>query len=374
MTDFAVASVQTSPPKARLILEDGSIFKGVSFGYPISRAGEVVFNTGMVGYPETLTDPSYFGQILVLTYPLIGNYGVPAHRMSGGILEHLESRRIQVQGLIVAGASEEFSHWNSHRSLSRWLQAQKVPALSGVDTRTLTRKLREKGTMLGKIEFDGQSIPFYDPDQDNLVQKVSIRKARTYGSGKLTIALLDCGCKENIVRSLLLRQVRVIRLPWDYDLRQIEFDGLVISNGPGNPKMCRKVILQIRRLMFQNRPMLGICLGHQLMALAAGANTFKLKYGHRGQNQPVQEKAHHRCFVTSQNHGFAVDGHTLPDDWETWFVNLNDGTNEGMRHRERPFMSVQFHPEAAPGPVDTGFVFDEFLAMVRSGSSRRDRE
>ncbi len=370
---MAVLSVlSTSPPlKARLILEEGSVFEGISFGYPISRAGEVVFNTGMVGYPEALTDPSYFGQILVLTYPLIGNYGVPADRQQNGILQHFESRRIQVQGLIVASDSEEFSHWSSYRSLRRWLQAQKVPALSGVDTRTLTRKLREKGTMLGKIEFPNQPITFYDPDQENLVRKVSIRRVRTYGNGQFKIVLLDCGCKENILRSLLAHDVQVLRVPWDYDLRRLDFDGLVVSNGPGNPKMCRKTILQIRRVMEQNRPMLGICLGHQLMALAAGANTFKLKYGHRGQNQPVQEKGNHRCFITSQNHGFAVDIRTLPDDWDTWFINLNDGTNEGMRHRERPFISVQFHPEASPGPVDTRFVFNAFMEIVQE--ERRHR-
>ncbi len=351
--------------KARLILEDGSVFEGFSFGYPASRAGEVVFNTGMVGYPETMTDPSYLGQIVVFTYPLIGNYGVPPQQRDGGVHRFLESQRIQVQGIVVSDYSPEYSHWNSRRSLGEWLFSQKIPALSGIDTRSLTRKLREKGTMLGKIEFDDQPVDFYDPNKENLVARVSTRNVRQYGNGTHTVVLVDCGEKENILRHLLQRQVQVIRVPWDYDFTTLEYDGVVISNGPGDPKMCRPTILNIRKAFDLGKPMFGICLGHQLMALAAGANTYKLKYGHRGQNQPVQASDTGHCYITSQNHGFAVDNKTLPDDWQVWFTNLNDGTNEGIRHREKPFFSTQYHPEAAPGPVDTTFIFDEFVKQVQ---------
>ncbi len=352
------------PTPARLILEDGSVFEGFSFGYPQSRAGEVVFNTGMVGYPETMTDPSYLGQIVVFTYPLIGNYGVPPQQRDGGVHRHLESQKIQVQGIIVSDYSEDFSHWNARRSLQNWLYSQKIPALTGIDTRTLTRKLREAGTMLGKIEFEDQPVDFYDPNKENLVARVSTRKIRYYGEGNHTIVLVDCGEKENILRHLLQRNVRVIRVPWDYDFTQLEYDGVVISNGPGDPKMCRPTILHIRKAYQDEKPMFGICLGHQLMALAAGADTYKLKYGHRGQNQPVQASDTGKCYITSQNHGYAVDNKTLPDDWLVWFTNLNDGTNEGIRHRQKPFFSTQYHPEAAPGPVDTTFIFDEFVGQV----------
>ncbi len=351
--------------KARLLLEDDSVFDGLSFGYRQSVAGEVVFNTGMMGYPETLTDPSYTGQILTLTYPLIGNYGVPSERAVRQLSRQLESGRIRVTGLLVSDYSQEYNHWNSRQSLSQWLVRHQVPALCDIDTRELTKKLREKGTMLGKIVFNSDDIGFYDPNLDNLMEQVSIRKPILYGDGDITIALLDCGCKHNIIHSLLRRGVRVHRLPWDYDLSGLKFDGLVISNGPGDPKMCRRTILQIRNTMERNIPVFGICLGNQLMALAAGANTYKLKYGHRSQNQPVMDVNTRRCLVTSQNHGFAVDNNTLPDEWVPWFINLNDGTNEGIHHVSGRFMSVQFHPEASPGPVDAEYLFDNFLQVVR---------
>lgn len=351
--------------KARLVLEDGSVFEGLSIGDQHSVAGEVVFNTGMMGYPETLSDPSYTGQILTLTYPLIGNYGVPSEKAVRQLSRQLESVRIHISGLLVSDYSQEYNHWNSRQSLSRWLVRHQVPALCDLDTRELTKKLREKGSMLGKIVFDHERIEFYDPNLDNLVEKVSIQKPLIYGEGDITIALLDCGCKHNIMHSLLKRGVRIHRLPWDYDLSGLDFDGLVISNGPGDPKMCRRTILQIRNTIEKDIPVFGICLGHQLMALATGANTYKLKYGHRSQNQPVMDVVSKKCLVTSQNHGFAVDNKTLPDEWTLWFVNLNDDTNEGIRHQSGRFMSVQFHPEASPGPVDAAYLFDDFLKVVR---------
>jgi len=352
--------------QARLVLEDGTFFQGVSFGYERSVAGEVVFNTGMTGYPETLSDPSYKGQILTLTFPLQGNYGVPDQKTSADLSTKFESGAVQISALLVSDYSAEYHHWDSRQSLGTWLKRARVPALSGIDTRALTKKLRERGTMLGKIEFRDKKIDFYDPNLDNLVQQVSINEPLEYGSGKTKIALIDCGCKHNIINSLLARHVRLIRVPWDYPLDQLHFDGLVISNGPGDPKSCRQTILQIRQTIARDIPLFGICLGHQLLALAAGANTYKLKYGHRSQNQPVIELNSRRCLITSQNHGFAVDNATLPDEWSPWFVNLNDDTNEGIRHISGRFRSVQFHPEASPGPVDAGYLFDDFLKMVRS--------
>ncbi|GAB4363815.1 MAG: glutamine-hydrolyzing carbamoyl-phosphate synthase small subunit [Calditrichia bacterium] len=347
------------------MLEDGTVYEGFSFGYPAATAGEVVFNTGMVGYPETFSDPSYFGQILVLTYPLIGNYGMPAKKKESNLAKGLESERLQIKGIIVSDISCEYSHWNAGKSLAETLMTQKIPALRGIDTRALTKKLREKGTLLGKIVFYGKETDFFDPDRENLVRYVSVARPIRYGTGDIRLALLDCGCKHNIIRSLLQRGVEVLRLPWDHDLSREKFHALLISNGPGNPKMYRQTILQIHQAMNRNIPMLGICLGHQLMALATGANTYKLKYGHRSQNQPVIEENSRRCLITSQNHGFAVDQRTLPAEWLPWFTNLNDGTNEGIRHVSDRFMGVQFHPEAMPGPMDAGYIFDEFLKIAR---------
>ena len=348
-----------------LVLEDGSRYLGYSFGYPKSTAGEVVFNTGMVGYPETLTDPSYYGQLLVFTYPLIGNYGIAANKSENHLNFTFESSKVQIFGLIVSDYSDEYSHHSASKSLGNWLIRQKIPALSGIDTRALTKKLREKGTLLGKILFDNDSIDYYDPNSENLVEYVSPQKPYLYGTGDHRLILMDCGCKHNILHSLIQRGVEVLRVPWNYDFSKEKFDGLVISNGPGNPKMCRRAIHFIRNTISKNIPVFGICLGNQLLALASGANTYKLKYGHRSQNQPVMEVDTNRCLITSQNHGFAVDANTLPVDWEPWFVNLNDGTNEGIRHRSGLFMSVQFHPEASPGPVDANFLFDKFLKLIK---------
>jgi len=349
---------------ARLVLEDGTEFLGRSFGSPHSAAGEVVFNTAMTGYPESLTDPSYKGQILVATYPLIGNYGVPDMVMVDGLAEHFESEKLQVTGLVIADYSFNYSHWNAAKSLSQWLVEQQVPGISGIDTRALTKTIREKGAMLGKIMID-RDPGFYDPNRHNLAAQVSVAAPVTYGNGKYKILLVDCGSKNNIIRCLLRRNTTVYRVPWDYPLDATGFDGVLLSNGPGDPKMCEVTIEHTAHLLRGRTPVFGICLGSQIMALAGGADTYKLKYGHRSHNQPVRMEGTDRCFITSQNHGYAIDTRTLGPDWKPWFTNLNDQTCEGIRHSTGPFISVQFHPEASAGPVDTEFLFDEFMEMVR---------
>lgn len=349
---------------ARLILEDGFTCSGAPFGWSGSIAGEVVFNTGMVGYPESLTDPSYRGQILVLTYPLIGNYGVPAEEPGSGISRLFESDRVQIAGLIVSDLSGEFSHWNAARSLEDWLREHMVPGLAGIDTRMLTQRLRTSGSMLGKLLCGKEDVQFRDPNAENLVSQVSIDKPRHYGKGRKRVVLIDCGCKNGIVRSLLARNVQVMVVPWDWAADTEDADGVVISNGPGDPRKVEATVATARRLMEKGLPTFGICLGSQVLALAAGAETYKLKYGHRSQNQPCVLVGTKRCFITSQNHGYAVNEESLPADWVPWFFNANDGTNEGIRHRSRPFMGVQFHPEACPGPVDTNSLFDDFIAVL----------
>jgi carbamoyl-phosphate synthase small subunit len=325
----------------------------------------------MSGYPESLTDPSYQGQILVLTYPLIGNYGVPPMTIEQNLLKYYESENIHISGLIISEYSFESSHWNAWKSLSNWLIEQQIPAIGGVDTRALTKILREKGSMPGKIEFSGQSVEFTDPNERNLVDEVSTRDVITYGSGKYKIALVDCGVKFNIIRKLLERDTTVIRVPWDYDFITLDYDGLFISNGPGDPKKCTATIKNISKALQQDKPIFGICLGNQLMALAAGGDTFKLKYGHRSHNQPVLLKGTNRCFITSQNHGFATRYESLGKEWEELFININDQTNEGIKHKSKPFFSTQFHPEASSGPTDTDFLFDEFIDMIRKTGDRR---
>lgn len=351
---------------ASLVLEDGTVFRGKSFGYEGPAAGEVVFNTAMTGYPESLTDPSYEGQILVTTFPLQGNYGVPApDRGTPSLSDSFESERIHCRGLICQDYSWEASHWKSGRTLAQWLVDEKIPAIYDIDTRALTKHLRENGSMLGKIIVDGcGDTEFYDPNRENLVAKTSCSDVAEYGDGQKTVVLVDCGVKHNIVRCLVRRGVKVIRVPWDYDFNTIAYDGLFISNGPGNPDMADVTIANIRRALLGDKPICGICMGNQLLALAAGAKTFKLKYGHRSHNQPVRQTGTDRCFVTSQNHGFAVDTDSLPADWDALYVNLNDGTNEGIRHKSKPFFSAQFHPEASSGPKDTEFIFDDFVALL----------
>ena len=349
----------------KVVLEDGSEFIGKSFGAPESVAGEVVFNTAMTGYPESLTDPSYKGQILVLTYPLIGNYGVPVSEEIGGILKYYESDKIHISGLVISDYSFDYSHWNAEGSLAGWLKENKVPGIFGIDTRALTKKLREKGTMLGKIVVNDKDVEWYDPNVNNLVAAVSTKKKEVYGDGKYKVLLVDCGVKNNIIRHFLEKDTTVIRVPWDTDLSEEEYDGLFISNGPGDPKMCIKTIKQLEIAIDEDTPVFGICLGNQLLSLASGADTYKLKYGHRSHNQPVLKVGTNRAYITSQNHGFAVDNDTLGDEWEPLFININDQTNEGMKHKTKPIFSTQFHPEASGGPTDTAFLFDEFIAMIK---------
>ena len=343
----------------KIFLEDGTLFEGESFGAPKTVSGEVVFNTGMTGYVESLTDPSYAGQILVCTYPLIGNYGVPDKKF-------FESEKIQVAGLVVAEYSGNYSHHAAEKSLGEWLKESGVPAITGVDTRALTKKLREHGVMLGQLSNGKAPKKFTDPNEENLVARVSIRNRKVYGNGPIKIIAVDCGMKENIVRSMTRPETTLIRVPWDYDFTTEEYDGLLLSNGPGDPTMCAATITNIRKAMSEGKPILGICLGNQLLALAAGARTYKLKYGHRSQNQPCLDASTGRCYITSQNHGYAVDAKSLPPDWEEWFTNANDGSNEGIRHKTKPWRSVQFHPEASPGPTDTAWNFDEFLKSLKT--------
>ena len=366
---------------ARLILEDGSEFVGWSFGKPRSQAGEVVFATGMTGYPQSLTDPSFRGQILVCTYPLVGNYGVPLDSNGGTILDrrgipvHFESERIQISGLVVSEACDEPSHHSSSSSLSDWLDKSNVPGIAGIDTRALTERLREHGVMRGKILVEGSRDVSYDSGElSNPVADVSPESITNYpapptdGKRAPRVVLIDCGAKANIIRCLLARKVEVIRVPWNHDLGGLDYDGVFLSNGPGDPKACGKTIATVRRTIAGRKPVFGICLGNQLMALAAGADTYKLPYGHRSQNQPCVELGTKRCYITSQNHGFAVRGDTLPRGWEPWFVNGNDGTIEGIRATEGPFCAVQFHPEGCPGPRDTEFLIDRFIAQVRQSA------
>ncbi len=368
---------------AVLILSDGTRFPGRSFGFEGSTSGEVVFNTAMTGYPESLTDPSYEGQILVTTFPQLGNYGVPPQDGASGLSRYLEGSRIHCRAIVAQDYAFHHSHWLASEPLDQWLRNKRVPGLFGVDTRALAKHLRHHGSMLGKIIVEGCGEPeLYDPNAHNLIAATSCDQAVVFGTdgstqplgnpeelapdadGRKTVVLVDCGIKHNIIRCLLRRGVRVVRVPWDYDFNRIPKDGLFISNGPGNPEFATATIDHLRTAFKDGKPICGICMGNQLMAKAAGAATYKLKYGHRSHNQPVRMLGTERCFITSQNHGFAVDNETLPADWEPLFVNMNDGTNEGIRHRTLPYFSAQFHPEASSGPRDTEFIFDDFVKML----------
>ena len=417
--------------EARLILNDGSVFTGWSFGAEADVSGEVVFNTAMTGYPESLTDPSYAGQILVTTFPLIGNYGVPnTGNGDNGLPLFMESDRIHVKALVVADYSDTYSHWNANESLASWLKRENIPAITGIDTRRLTKVLREHGVMMGRISLTPDPSPKGEGSEDtqdygsvNWVEKVSCKEVITYqpnttavANSKLSarpngtldpsrtlnsqlkrVVLVDCGVKANIIRCLIKRGIEVIRVPWDYDFNQLEFDGLFLANGPGDPEQCGKTVEHIRKFLSSPnvRPCMGICLGNQLLARAAGAKTYKLKYGHRSHNQPVRlvgdlgdwsfsrlglndqttrQLNNECCFITSQNHGYAVDDKTLPADWEPLFVNMNDGSNEGIRHKTNPWMSAQFHPEACSGPTDTEWLFDEFVKMLEPTPSPSRKE
>ena len=357
-----------------LVLQDGTTFKGKSFGYEKPVAGEVVFNTAMMGYPESLTDPSYAGQLMTLTYPLVGNYGVPPFTIEeNGIATFMESDRIYASAIIVSDYSEAYSHWNAKESLADWLKREHVPGVTGIDTRQLTKVLREHGVMMGRLEFEGDksvAVAQQQTEQDygaiNWVERVSCKDVIRYNEGAgRKVVLVDCGVKANIIRCLVNRGVEVIRVPWNYDYTDMAFDGLFLANGPGDPDRCVEAVEILKKQMSQSRkPICGICMGNQLLAKAGGATIYKLKYGHRSHNQPVREVGTNRCYVTSQNHGYAVDAATLGRDWRELFVNMNDGSNEGIRHQTNPWFSSQFHPEACSGPVDTEFMFDRFIETL----------
>lgn len=356
--------------KVTLRLEDGTEFHGTSFGYEKPVAGEVVFNTAMMGYPESLTDPSYAGQLMTLTFPLVGNYGVPPFTFEeNGLPTFMESEKIHVRAIIVSDYSREFCHWNGVETLADWLKREQVPGITGIDTRQLTKVLREHGVMMGKILFDDMpdEVPEADYAGVNFVDQVSCREVIKYNEGAdKKVVLVDCGVKANILRCLIRRGVEVIRVPWNYDFNELEFDGLFLANGPGDPETCEVTVQNIRRFLANPvvRPCMGICMGNQLLSKAAGARIYKLKYGHRSHNQPVRKVGTETCFITSQNHGYAVDSSSLPADWEPMFVNMNDGSNEGVRHKKNPWFSAQFHPEACSGPVDTEYMFDDFVKLL----------
>ena len=352
-----------------LVLQDGTKFHGKSFGYDAPVAGEVVFNTAMMGYPESLTDPSYAGQLVTLTFPLVGNYGVPPFTFGPeGLPTFMESDHIHASAIIVSDYSEQYSHWNANESLAEWLKREHVPGITGIDTRELTKVLREHGVMMGQIIFDDEpeNIPQAQYEGVNFVDRVSCKEIIRYneGAGK-RVVLVDCGVKANIIRNLIERGLEVVRVPWNYDYTEMEFDGLFLGNGPGDPDLCQDAVNILRQQMSKSRkPICGICMGNQLMAKAGGANIYKLKYGHRSHNQPVRMVGTDKCYITSQNHGYAVDASTLDKDWNELFVNMNDGSNEGVCHNTNPWFTSQFHPEACSGPVDTLFMFDLFVEKL----------
>lgn len=361
---------------ANLTIRNGPVFNGKSFGAKSNVSGEAVFTTSLVGYPESLTDPSYRGQILVFTQPLIGNYGVPSSaRDENGLLKYFESPNIQAVGVVVADVATNYSHWTAVESLSEWCAREGVPAITGVDTRAIVTCLRDQGSTLAKItigeEYDEeQDEAFTDPEQINLVRKVSTKQPFhvSSGTGDMHVALIDCGVKENILRSLVGRGCSVTCFPFDYPLEKVahHFDGIFISNGPGDPTHCVDTVHTIRTLFQTSQmPIFGICLGHQLVALAAGARTTKLKFGNRAHNIPCLDLTTGRVHITSQNHGYAVDAQTLPSDFKEYFVNLNDSSNEGIIHKNRPIFSTQFHPEARGGPLDSSYLFDNYLESVK---------
>eukprot|EP00435_Cladocopium_sp_Y103_P035220 s1158_g9.t1 len=366
--------------RCTLELVNGSALQGFSFGAAQSVAGEVVFNTGMVAYPESLTDPSYAGQILVITYPLVGNYGVPSDEKDElNLPKWFESHKIHLKGVVISDYSYEPSHYSCIRTLGEWLASQGIPGIYGVDTRTVTKLIRQSGSMLGKLVVQGSTpstqLAMDDPNLRNLAAEVSRKEKEIFSpkepNAKLKrqvhVLAVDCGIKNNIIRYLVNKLgLRVTVVPWDYDFTQEDFDGLFLSNGPGDPTQCATTVENVKYIM-KHRPSLpifGICLGNQILALAAGATTYKMKFGNRGMNQPVVDLRTQRCYITSQNHGFAVDQRTLPESWVPLMVNANDGTNEGIIHSSKPWFSVQFHPEACGGPTDTDFLFNYFLQFI----------
>lgn len=354
--------------KAELQLEDGYLFTGSAFGATTSVSGEVVFNTGMVGYTEALTDPSYTGQILVLTYPLSGNYGVPSLFDSSAF----ESDRIHVAGLIVSSCCYSPSHYEMRMDLDSWLSSSGVPGIQGIDTRALTKHLMQNGTMKGSLCVgDLSPTPSSLSPAEQMIQSFKNNSCQSSGTETTgpTVALVDCGAKMNIARCLSSRGINVASVPWNHSFSPGEFDGVLLSNGPGDPGDWGETISSVRNLLEEGVPVMGICLGHQILALAAGASTEKMKYGHRGQNQPcLEEKGEApRFFLTSQNHGYQVKEDSLPSGWKILFRNVNDNSVEGIYHESLPFIGVQFHPEASPGPVEAASLFDQFSEMVKKG-------
>lgn len=354
--------------KCTLVLSTGASFAGELIGAPVPASGQMVFTTGMVGYSEALTDPSYFGQILVFTYPLIGNYGIPAlpKGLELPIPRGFESDRVNAAAVIVTIDSAEVFHWNSFQSLDTWLKGQGIPGIVGLDTRHLVHLVRQTPNLLGRIAPDGVDTKgeFFDPSEHEVVRSVTTKTRRRLGKGKKRIGLIDCGVKWNIIRQLVERDCEVELVPFDDDLTTVDCSGWLLSNGPGDPTRTGPLVERVRGLLKQERPILGICLGHQILSLAAGAQTKRMAYGHRSHNQPVYLVGTRRGFITSQNHGYMVDEESLPTDWEPWFRNANDQTNEGVRHKTKPYRSVQFHPEAAGGPRDTGWILEQFVDEV----------
>ena len=343
---------------SKLILQSGEVFPGLSPDWQKGDFfGEVVFTTGMTGYVESLTDPSYAGQILVFTYPLIGNYGVPDNSL-------WESHKIQASGVVIGTESCSSEHWNAKRNFLDWLASEQVPLISNVDTRALTKRLRKNGVALGSISHGSAPAAFSDPNQSDLIAKVSCKEKTIYSKGSKRIIAVDCGMKENILRSLLRSPVEIIRVPYDYDYSKEDFDGLFISNGPGDPSQAKKTIDILQKALTKKKPTFGICLGAQLMALAIGARTYKLKFGHRGQNHPCLDIKQDKAILTSQNHGYAIEENSLPSDWQTSFISLNDHSVEGISHKSLPFFAVQFHPESHPGPTDAAYLFDQFYELL----------
>lgn len=367
--------------KCSLLLSDGTEIVAESFGYPLNTSGELVFTTSMVGYSETLTDPSFLGQIVIFSYPLIGNYGI--EKLDNVLSETFEREKIHLSGVIISSLEHSPQHNSSCNSLSNWLTKNKIPALIVDDTRFLVEKVRDNSKVLGRIVFENNTRfkvwkelkinekdlrgrnSFFDPSEHCVLKEFSNDSTQNFGTGKLTIGLIDCGSKWGIIRSLLSHDVKVIRVPWTYDFTSLNCDGWVISNGPGIPDMNINLINKISKLIDTERPILGICLGCQLLALACGASTYRVKWPHRGSNHPVINTNSNKGFITPQNHSFAICEQSLSDDWEVTYRNINDKSIEGIKHRSKNIIGIQFHPEASPGPFDTMFIFDDFINSIR---------
>ncbi|ORX94135.1 small subunit of carbamoyl-phosphate synthase [Basidiobolus meristosporus CBS 931.73] len=378
---FVTPAGASTSSLAALKLKSGQVFKGTSFGGSKSASGEAVFTTSLVGYPESMTDPSYRGQILVFTQPLIGNYGVPGMaKDEHGLLKYFESEAIHCRGIVVSDYATKYSHWNAVESLGEWCARYNIPAISGVDTRAIVHILRDQGSTLGQLAVGKEDIEsditqFEDPNQKNLVAEVSTKVPIEFNpKGDVKIAVVDCGIKQNIIRCLVSRGAHVTLLPWDYDYNKEanKYDGLFISNGPGSPKVLGPTVHNLQKAISNfNKPIFGICMGNLVLGLAAGLDSYKLRFGNRGHNQPAVNVTNGQCVITSQNHGYALKDDELPSGWAKYFINANDGSNEGIRHLTKPIRSVQFHPEAKGGPQDTEYLFNEFIQEVRAEKAKR---